>query len=200
MWRCLWNLGDRTIYPTDKFHSYIVCLAVGTITAIVLLCSTMLIRWLIERAHRTHWILGVGVEDIVHVLTTVSCLLMWRGGWGLIKDYVLVDDIQDAWLFMGVGLTGALIFSVSSTYAAVGCSVDGEQETFSWPIHYCCYFVKERHNPPLQIQVGLMLSRNVNTCIHFVFHTNWINCLCRMWKKMKSDNDYLIILSLHNYQ
>ena len=162
VWRGLWNMLDHLILPDDKQTSYYVSLGAGYTSVILLFIFEFLIHVAARKLHQIHWLLELVLENVVKLTAVTAGLFLWRGGWGLMKDYVIVPpkDLQDCWMYHGVGMGLLLFLSAASTLSPVGCAVDGEHghgKGVCWPIDYCTYLYQSwqqtRQHMPLSVQV-----------------------------------------------
>ena len=80
---------DNFIWPHHLFASYMLSLGIGYGTAVLLTVLQYPFYHIARRLHRTHKILELIFEDAVKLVVVLTTLLMWHGGWGLCKDYIL---------------------------------------------------------------------------------------------------------------
>ena len=125
VWRGLWNILDIYIYPENLVLSYSVCLGVGYAAMVLLFMLEWPLVWLAKKLHQRHWFLELVFEDIYKLLTILASLLLWRGGWGFVKDYLLVTQPL-AWTAHGVGTVFMMLLQVASTISAAAILRDCE--------------------------------------------------------------------------
>ena len=108
VWRGLWNVIDNILLPDDKLKSYYICLGFGAGASLLLLSLEELICRLSTWSKRHHWLLALAMEDIMKFVAVIVGLVLWRGSWGMMKDYVIAGpcDTVDCWIYHGAGMTG----------------------------------------------------------------------------------------------
>ena len=149
---------DLLLLPDDILLSYYVSLGSGAGVSLLLFTLQYPLsiagRWLLEH----HWMLMLLLQQVVSVVAIAGTLLVWRGGWGLNRDYLL-DSPLDAALAHGLGALGLLLTNTFATVSslAVGVDADGRRvDGFSYEIHYFKEFW-ERNRTKLRLQVILTI-------------------------------------------
>lgn len=109
--------------------SYITCIAVGFTSATILHCTITPIRLLSIKISGSGSGCWHGVIDSTYkALGAMTCLSLWRGLWGIMKDYVLSTDNASllAWLFHGLSIASLCAIQTISTISAPVYPVDAE--------------------------------------------------------------------------
>ena len=110
-WRGLWNVMDAFIYPHDMLLSYSVCLGAGYGAALIIALLQYPVYHLARALRRKHHLLELILEDIYKIFITLTTIVIWRGGWGLCKDFAIMIE-EHSWLAHGVGSAGLLLLQV----------------------------------------------------------------------------------------
>ena len=154
---------DILLFPDDQFKSYYISLTIGISISIILMATEELIRRLHLICNQKHWLLGLMLEDIFKFIAVAVALVLWRGGWGMMKDYVIVGSRQyvDSWLYHGVGMIGLMMLNASSSVSPFGCHVDMEEDEFLWPMRFCSLLCQNERPQRLHIQVKCWLSQSL---------------------------------------
>ena len=151
------------IYPDDRLLSYGVSAGVGLLST----CIILLIQYhvfLLSKIIRTrseNRFFSLLLEISFKIVATLVCLLLWRGSWGWLKDYVLPQDISIAYLSHVTGFTGLLLMQVISLVSPTGCERDSDNKHAHLyeqvlPVAYTLVWWKNREaTHQLFIQVGL---------------------------------------------
>jgi len=184
LWVGLWQLGDALILPNSILLSYIVCLGAGyTCTAFLFILQNpleLLLDHLTgpERGQVSRCSAAC-IDVVYNCLSTVVVLLLWRGLWGFIKTFVLIDNAQTlpkhvllGWTFHAVGFVSMILLQVGRTLGSVGCAVDGEHLIRSSVVSHIDETVRTRD--PLPINVGDVQSRRLAQRVQYfsLFYQN----------------------------
>ena len=129
IWRSIWNVLDAFIFPARHFRSDVVSLAAGfsVTTAILFSC------WPLSAASRRldgRPALKLLLEDVIFVVLTWSCLLLWRGSWNLcIRLFLPPDGVAGpavgAWVSHVLGTIGLMTLQAFNTVGLNGIDRDG---------------------------------------------------------------------------
>lgn len=125
-WAAVWNVFDRTMYPDNLLISYVISLGVGCGALIFLFIAETRLVGITKHVCRRNAFLGLVFEDCIKLIASLVTVFIWRGGWGLMKDYVLTDDAWDAWLCHIIGIGGLMVLQCGSTLSGLSVAVDGE--------------------------------------------------------------------------
>jgi len=115
LWFTLWSIVDILILPGDTYRSYIVSLFSGYVVVIAVFFVQSPVYQLTYDAYLTSPLLALAVEDIYKVVATIATLNVWRGLWGLIKDFVFTNDsgVMLALSYHAFGFVVMIIMGVS---------------------------------------------------------------------------------------
>ena len=157
VWRALWNILTHVIVLPDKslLNSYLVSLGAGYGFCLLLFALQHPLYQLARKLRPTHWILEHSLEVLVKIIATVASVLLWRGGWGLCRDFLLKEEWQ-FWLAHACGMGFLLIVQSSGTIGIPSIAIDCE---FGWgtgqyyPVDFFlqCYYKRWYRKLPGQV-------------------------------------------------
>lgn len=130
VWRALWNIMTKLILPLEHqlLKSYLVSLGAGYAACLLLFLLQHPLYLLARKLRRTHKIWEHILEVSVKIVATFACVLLWRGGWGLCRDFLL-KEVWHFWLAHALG-SGLLLCVLSlGTIGIPSVAVDCE---FGW--------------------------------------------------------------------
>lgn len=177
VWVGMWNLFDAIILPHDLYTSYIISIVAGYTSAVLLFLLQYPTFLIAAKLYQRGRIYGLLFEICINMAAFVAMLLLWRGGWGMTKDYVLTQRwAWDCWLCHGLGAAGLLLCQVGLVLGGVGCNVDGERGggyDVVWPIDYfwiLCDGGVNAGNQGLNIQVRHSHFVSFSWCPYMQLH------------------------------
>ena len=115
VWFALWSIGDYLISPADAFRSYILSLSIGYVVVIAVFVVQSSVFHFAYGSYQRSPQLALAVEHAYKVVATLATLHLWRGLWGIFKDFVLTKDtnLPLAFSFHAVGFVFMILFGVS---------------------------------------------------------------------------------------
>lgn len=159
VWRALWNTFKHVIVLPDNslLKSYVLCLGAGYAFCLLLFILQNPLYLLARKLRPVHWILEHMLEVIIKIVATLVCVLLWRGGWGLCRDFLLKDEWH-FWIAHSVGMSLLLIVQASPTIGIPSVAVDCE---FGWgtgqfyPVDFFLHWYYKTWFQNLSVQVCL---------------------------------------------
>lgn len=157
-WSAVWNFLDKSVHPDNLLISYVISLALGCTVLILFLVSEAYLIRVTKHLLDRGFLIGLMFEDGVKIVASIVTVLIWRGGWGLLKDYLLTDSQQVAWVCHIVGIGVLMLLQCSSTLSTLSVTVDGELgegKDITFSINYFTHLWKLYHyrTAPLLLQV-----------------------------------------------
>ena len=157
-WSSMWNFLDNTLYPSNLLVSYFISLGIGYSILIFFFAAETRLVNIAKNLLKHNDFMGLVFEDSIKLIASLATVLIWRGGWGLMKDYMLSDDQWDAWLCHILGIGGLLVLQCGSTLSSISIVVDGERgegQDINFSVDYFSYLWQQYHSAelPLSIQV-----------------------------------------------
>ncbi len=203
VWRALWNIMHHVILPDEKslMISYLISLGIGYGACLTLFLFQHPFYLLARKLRLSHWILEHILEIVVKIAATIACVLLWRGGWGLCRDFLLKEEWQ-FWLAHTLCIGLLMVLQSSGTIGIPSVAVDCE---FGWgtghyyPIDFFLHWFYKHRFRQLSIQVKgyLHLTRTgirLELCkaIAKEMYSNWCTpygrntILCPVWTEYKA--------------
>ena len=163
VWRALWNIFTHVIVLPDKslLNSYLVSLGAGYTFCLLLFALQHPLYLLARKLRPTHWILEHSLEVFVKIVATITSILLWRGAWGLCRDFLLKREWQ-FWLAHSCGMGFLLIVQSSGTIGIPSIAVDCE---FGWgtgqyyPVDFFLQWYYKRWYRKLSVQVHFLYKK-----------------------------------------
>lgn len=157
-WSAVWNILDKSVHPDNLLISYVISLTLGCTVFILFLVSEAYLIHITKHLLDRGFLIGLVFEDGVKIVASIVTVLVWRGGWGLLEDYMLTDSQQNAWVCHIVGIGVLMLLQCSSTLSTLSVAVDGELgegKDISFSINYFTHLWKLYHysTAPLLLQV-----------------------------------------------
>ena len=160
VWRALWNILTHTVLPGKSLlmKSYLVSLGAGYGLCFILFALQHPLYLLARKLRPTHWVLEHALEVFVKIKATGAAVLLWRGGWGLCRDFLLKDEWQ-FWLAHSCGVGLLIVVQASGTIGIPSIAIDCE---FGWgtgqyyPVEFFLQWYYKRIYRKLPIQVTLI--------------------------------------------
>lgn len=127
VWRALWNILDNFLFPGKEqlLFSYYISLGIGYGACVVFFLLQYPLHYVARTLHAKHPMLELVFEDFIKLFVIVGTVLIWRGGWGLFKDYFLME-IWHLWVGHGLGWLSLALLNVASSIGVTGVSLDAE--------------------------------------------------------------------------
>jgi succinate dehydrogenase hydrophobic anchor subunit len=123
LWFALWSISDILILPVDTYRSYIVSLVGGYAVVMAVFTVQSSVYQLAKVAHLKSPLYALAIEDAYKLVATLATLHLWRGLWGIIKDFVFTNDtgFMLAWFYHVIGFVVMIILGVSkvTTFSGV---------------------------------------------------------------------------------
>ena len=151
--------------------SYLVSLGAGYGFCFILFALQHPLYLLARKLRPTHWLLEHGLEVFVKILATGASVLLWRGGWGLCRDFLLKEEWQ-FWLAHSCGIGFLVIVQASATIGIPSIAIDCE---FGWgtgqyyPVEFFLqwYYRRIYRKVPMQVR-STRVGNDVLTrvCLH----------------------------------
>ena len=164
VWRSIWNILDAFIFPQRHLRSDVVSLAAGFSVTFVVLFSCGPLSIMSRQLDRRP-ALKLLFEDVIFLVLTWSCLLLWRGSWNLCVSFFLPTNgvagpAVGAWVSHILGTVGLMMLQTFNTVGQHGIDRDGSYSGGSGI--FAISFLREVL--PANCLVSLSFNVTVSTC------------------------------------
>ena len=105
VWWSLWSVCSQWIhFQWSSIWTNTTCLLIGYALTLVLTFSSILLKLLARKLHNVQRWLSYAFVVCVKLVATLSGLLIWKGGWQMLDNYVVSGSEWRSWVchFTGV--------------------------------------------------------------------------------------------------
>ncbi|GAB6027522.1 hypothetical protein CHUAL_001770 [Chamberlinius hualienensis] len=124
VWRGLWVVEDRLLYPDSNALSCWMSLAIGY--------TIVFMAYLLQKPSATlskklsSNLIRVLFEDLFYLFASFGAITMWRGVWLFADVYIWPDDREISnWITSLFGMIGLIVLGAGNTMLAKGVVIDG---------------------------------------------------------------------------
>lgn len=169
VWRCLWNMMDAfffTFLNVALLESYLISIGSGYTFCLLLFALQYPFYLCARRLRQTHRFAEHVFEVFIKVLATGASVLLWRGTWGLCRDFLL-KKLWHFWITHAMAVLVLVTIQVFSTIGHPVISVDCEHGWGAGQIYTIDYFrnlyLHWRHSSILK-EVSVKYRSLIDTC------------------------------------
>ncbi|CAL4059014.1 unnamed protein product [Meganyctiphanes norvegica] len=143
VWRGIWTLLDKLLFPSVKFYSALSSLFIGLIlTCLGIMVQTVLGPWL-KQVKYGFW--KIIFEYIFYLISSVAVITTWRGYWYLLDVFLLPQNFLLSHItsfVMGIGVL--MLLFCSNSIMDRGADMDSEDIGIEFQNEYLNVFYRKR--------------------------------------------------------
>ncbi len=133
--------------------SYLLSLGAGYATCLFMFAMQYPMYVLSKKAGEYHYLIEHGLEVVTKFVAVISSVLLWRGAWGLCKDYLLTTPLH-FWLSHGVGIGLLFLLHSASSIASPAIAKEcGSASGQFYPVDFFLHLYQTRNYTKLSVQV-----------------------------------------------